>query len=181
MKSFLARNGISPFGEDADSRKRIAEELGVSQLIANLRPADRILIYIGTVMSAAVVSGKEIEKCSDMLSALAKTPETQRYMIAAFEWFCGTVHPTLKSKFPLVLKFLFDGEIVDEVVFLEWYADYAHNDYSADGSLITYEVLEELKQTAGPFITWLREADEEGDEDDEDEEEEEEEEEDEEA
>ena len=61
--------------------------------------------------------------------------------------------------------------MIEEDVLLEWAADYARNDFSADGSLISIDTLEMLKSAAQPFITWLQEAEEEGEDGDEEEEE----------
>ena len=44
----------------------------------------------------------------------------QRHMIAAFEWFCGRKYPNLMKFFPVVLKQLFDEELIEEDVFFEW-------------------------------------------------------------
>ena len=170
MKSWFERTGVPTGGEGSDNLSRIAGELRTCVNFANLRPSSCVQIYIGSVMSAALLSGKEIEKCKEVLTSLSKSTDTQRHVIAAFEWFCGSLHPTLAPKFPLVLKALFDEEIVDESVFFDWSADYAKNDYSVDASQINVDILEELKLVAGPFITWLREADEEGESDEEEEE-----------
>lgn len=142
----------------------IVEELRSLQTLSSLRAADRAIIFIGAVMTEAVISGKEIAKYTKVLEALGTSAIQQRHIIAAFEWFCGTKYPSLTSKFPILLKTLFDEEIVEEDIFLMWAADYARNEYSADSSLIDIDTLEKLKESAGPFITWMREADEEGDE-----------------
>ena len=150
----------------------MVEELRSLQTMSSLRAADRAIIFIGAVMTETVVSGKEIVKHAKVLEALGSSAIQQRHIIAAFEWFCGIKYPALTSKFPIVLKTLFDEEIVEEDVFLMWAADYARNEYSADSNLIDIDTLEKLKETAGPFITWMREADEEGESEEESEEEE---------
>ena len=167
MKVWLANNpdiNSAGAGEDASSSiTRIADELRAIQTVSSLRPVDRVIIYIGSVFTSALIANSEVAKNQKMLCALAPTPNTQRHIIAAMEWFCGSHHQNLASKFPIVLKQLFDEEIVEEDVFYDWSADYAKNDHSADDSLITIDTLESLKASAQPFVTWLREADEEGD------------------
>lgn len=169
LKTWFSNNpDVSPSGADTSSFSgavcitKIMDLLRDIQTVSNLRPLDRIIIYIGTVMTDALLSGNEVEKYSAVLMAMAKSVDTQRHIIASFEWFCGAHKKALSSKFPLVLKSLFDEEVVDEEVFLSWSADYAKNDYSADDSLIGIDALEELKTVSQPFITWLREAGEEG-------------------
>jgi len=141
---------------------KIVDLLRDIQTVSSLRPVDRIIIYIGAVMTDSIITKNEIEKHCAVLSAMTKSVDTQRHIIASFEWFCGAHKPALASKFPLVLKALYDEEIVDEEVFFSWSADYAKNDYSADDSLIGIDALEDLKSASQPFITWLREAGEEG-------------------
>jgi len=144
------------------SISKIIDLLRDIQTVSSLRPVDRIIIYLGAVMTDAVITKNEIEKHGAVLSHMAKSVDTQRHVIASFEWFCGAHKPALASKFPLVLKALYDEEIVEEEVFFSWSADYAKNDYSADDSLIGIDALEDLKAASQPFITWLREAGEEG-------------------
>ena len=73
--------------------------------------------------------------------------------------------------FPIILKQLFDEEIVEEDVFLEWAGDLTRNEYSVDESMISFDALEGLRAAAAPFVTWLQEAEEEDDEGDEEDEE----------
>ena len=72
----------------------------------------------------------------------------------------------------MVLKELLDEELVDEDTFLEWAADLARNEFSAEQSMISVDALEALKASAAPFITWLQEAEEDDDDDDDDDDEE---------
>ena len=166
MKIWLGNNpDISATGADVTSITKLTDELRAIQTVSSLRPVDRVIIYVGTVFSENIISKgcEEIVTHQKILCALAPTSNTQRHIISALEWFCGSCHPSLKTKFPIVLKALFDEEIVEEDTFYEWSSDYSKNDYSADDSLIVIDVLEDLKASAQPFITWLREADEEGD------------------
>jgi len=163
-------SSINSTGSDAESIDKMMELLRSIQTISSLRPVDRVIIYIGSVMTNEIIINNEIVKNLKMLIALAPTAQTQRHVISAFEWYCGSKYPSLLiSKFPIILKTLFDEEIVEEDVFFDWATDYAKNDYSADSSLISIETLEELKLKSQPFITWLREADESGEDDDDDE------------
>lgn len=154
----------------------LLDELRSIQTFAALRPADRIIIYLGAVFNEKAVAAKQITTHKSVLAALAPTAIQQRHLIAAFEWFCGRKYPQLMQYFPVVLKHIFDEELVEEDVFFEWAADLTRNEFTAEFSMIDIDTLEQLKTSAGPFITWLQEAEEEG-EDEEDSEEEEDEEE----
>ena len=142
----------------------LLEELRSIQTFAALRPADRIIIYLGAKFTEEIISSGQIVEHKNVLSALAPTQIQQRHMIAAFEWFCGRRYPQLMKFFPVVLKQLFDEELVEEDVFFEWAGDMTRNEYSAEFSMIDIDTLENLKNSASLFITWLQEAEEEGEE-----------------
>ena len=146
----------------------VLEELRMTQTFASLPILYRPVIFVGSLFTEALVSGKEISIYKEyLMSITGSNMITQRYLIAAFEWFCGTRYPTLTKLFPVVLKQLFDEEMVEEEVFLAWSCDCTRNEYSCDVSLVSDEVLEGLKASAGPFVTWLQEAEEaEGDNED---------------
>jgi translation initiation factor 5 len=142
----------------------ILEELRMVQTFASLHVRYRPLILLGALCTDALITGKELSKYKDLISAVSgNTAGTQRHLIAAVEWFCGSRYPQLLKLFPVVLKQLFDLELVEEDVFLAWSNDIARNEYSADSSLISLETLEELRNVAGPFMVWLQEAEEEDD------------------
>lgn len=157
--------------------QQIVDELRNIQTMASLKPADRIIIFLGATFSEDAVTEKAVEKHAATLKTLAGSSIQERHVIAAFEWLCGTRYPDKLIKFfPALLKSLFDEEIVEEDTFLVWAADLTRNEFSAEMSMISIDALEALKSSAAPFITWLQEAEEEdgSDDDDGDEEEEEE-------
>lgn len=150
------------------SSSQIIDELRNIQTMASLKPSDRIIIYLGATFNENVLKEKLIEKNNEILKALAASSIQQRHLISGFEWFCGTKYSSLMKYFPVLLKELLDEEIIEEDVFLEWYADLARNEFSASDSMITIEILEQLKAFAAPFIKWLQEAEEEDEEEEED-------------
>ena len=166
LKLFLSANPTATV-------EQITDELRHTQTMASLRPADRIIIYLGAVFTENCVANNEISTYASVLRALASSTIQQRHLIAAFEWLCGT-HYTSKLKFfPILLKQLLDEELVEEDVFLSWAGDFTRNEYSAEQSMVCLDTLEQLKLSAQPFITWLQEAEEEGESSDDGEEEEE--------
>lgn len=150
---------------------QIVDELRNIQTMASLRTADRVIIFLGAVFTENMITLKEVEKNASVLKALAGTHIQQRHLIAAFEWLFGTKYPSKVKFFPMALKQLMDEDLVEEDVFLEWAADYARNEFSAESSMICLDTLEELRASAAPFIKWLQEAEEEGDDEDEEEDE----------
>jgi len=148
----------------------LLEELRVVQTFASLRVQDRVIIFLGAKFTENFVTANEIMTQKEILSSLAPSAVQQRHLIGGFEWLCATRFPATRKFFPVVLKQLFDEELVEEEVFYEWSADTVKNEHSADQSMISYEDLEELRSSAGRFITWLQEAEEEGEEGEEEEE-----------
>jgi translation initiation factor 5 len=144
-------------------------ELRSIQTLASLRPSDRIVIFLGSNFSATAVTENAIEKNKAVLAALAPSEIQQRQLIAACEWFCGSKYPELQRYFPVMLKQLYDADLVEEDVFYSWATDYSRNEFSVEESMISIDTLESLKQAAQPFINWLQEAEEEGDDEEDDE------------
>jgi hypothetical protein len=156
LKLFLSAN-------PAASTEQLCDELRNIQTMASLRPADRVIIFLGAVFTENMVAEKEVAKHVDILRALGASAIQQRHLIAAFEWLCGTRFPSKLKYFPVLLKQLLDEELVEEDVFLAWAADFTRNEYTAEQSMVCLDTLEQLKASAQPFITWLMEAEEEGD------------------
>ena len=155
--------------EHADATVDIMlEELRVLQATSGLKVRDRVVIFLGAVFTEACVTSNEIILQKEALSKMGSSALLQRHLISGFEWFCGTRFPSLGKHFPVVLKILYDEDLIEEEIFMEWYDSSTRTDHSADSSMITFEVLEQLRLNAAPFITWLKEAEEEDDEEEED-------------
>jgi translation initiation factor 5 len=152
------------FGLNAASTTlQIVDELRAIQTMSSLRPADRIIIFLGAVFTEDFITANEVKAHRPILAALAPSSIQHRHMIAAVEWLCGTKFPSLVKFFPVVLKQLLDEELVDEEAFYAWHEDLTRNEYSAEQSMMCLDTLEHLKESAAPFITWLEEAEEEED------------------
>lgn len=139
----------------------ILESLRNIQTMASLRPSYRPIIFLGAVFTEAALKANEVTTHAAVLKGLAPKEIQQRHLIAAFEWFCGVRFPELIRYFPVILKQLYDADIVEEDVFLRWGSDLTRNEFSADHSMISIDTLEQLKLNAQPFIRWLEEAEEE--------------------
>lgn len=147
----------------------IMEELRVLQTFGSFRASDRVIIYLGAAFSEHVVQNAEIAAHKAVLSLWAGSVPLQRHLIAGFEWFCSVRHPSILKLFPVVLKTLFDEELVEEDTFFAWHTDTIRNEFSADVSLVPTDNLEQLRSCALPFINWLQQAEVEGEDDEDDE------------
>lgn len=72
--------------------------------------------------------------------------------------------PCLMGFFPVILKHLYDADIVEEEAMLMWAGEEGRSEEYTPSSL-TDEQVSLLRNKAAPFITWLEEADEEDDDD----------------
>lgn len=74
--------------------------------------------------------------------------------------------PNLMGFFPVILKHLYDSDIVEEEAMLMWAGEQGRSEEFTPPAL-TDDQVATLRAKATPFVTWLEEADEEdGDEDD---------------
>ena len=171
FKSYVINNPTATIQQRVDELRNI-------QTMASLRPADRLIIFLGALFSADFITANTIKQQRDMLKALAASDIQQRHLLAAMEWLCGTRFPQLSRLIAKALMQLYDEEIIEEDVFLSWAGDTVRNEYTADASMIEYDTIENIRAFSAPFVKWLQEAEEEGedgeDDDEEDDEEEEE-------
>lgn len=72
--------------------------------------------------------------------------------------------PCLLGFFPVILKHLYDADIVEEDALLEWASELEPSDEYTP-TAISIEQFAVLRKKAEPFVVWLQQADEEDDED----------------
>lgn len=83
-------------------------------------------------------------------------PKVQKYLIGALEKLTELKKDALLNKFPIILKTLYDEDIVEEEVLLEW-------GKKVSKKYVNKELAEEIHKKAQPFLKWLQEAEEEED------------------
>lgn len=87
--------------------------------------------------------------------------KAQKYLLGGIEQLVGNVHKEeLLPKVPHILKALYDLDIVDEEVLLDW-------DKKVSKKYVDKKISTEIHEKAGPFINWLKEAEEDDSEEDE--------------
>ena len=103
----------------------------------------------------ADMSKEGVKSRTAHLKILASTPQMAAGdILAAFELYYVT-SPKLIKQYPMVLKELYDADIVSEQQLLKHY----EQDLSSEG-------FTEAKAAAKPFLDWLQTADDDSDEDD---------------
>lgn len=106
---------------------------------------------------------QEIKKYRKLLLRLLhENQKAQKYLMGAFEILVGKSYPVqLMPKVPHILKSLYDHDLVEEEVFLQWASKVSKR-------YVSKEVASTIHAKAKPFITWLKEAEEETEEEDDD-------------
>lgn len=149
------------------------ENLKTVHTLSGLRPADRFIVFLGGYFDENAVRDKQVETNLEALKALTHSSIHQRHLICSTEWLCATKHPSLQPYFPVLLKHMYDEDLLDEDTILSWNDDVLRNEFTCDHTLVSDAALASLKASAAPLCTWLEEAGVEGEEDsDEDDEEE---------
>lgn len=97
---------------------------------------------------------KEVVKNKKYLAVAVPDEGAQTLLVQAIEAFGGKCNPEALKEVPVVLKALYDGDILDEETIVDWY-----NDAVAAGKD------SQVVKNAKPFVEWLQsaESDEEGD------------------
>jgi len=88
----------------------------------------------------------DVKTNQPLLAAIINTTDAQMSFLRYLETLCGTTNTALATKFALVLKDLYDTDLVEEETVLKWSQS---------------EVLPLIKEKATPFLKWLNEAEEE--------------------
>eukprot|EP00753_Platysulcus_tardus_P019682 PLAT7423.1.p1 GENE.PLAT7423.1~~PLAT7423.1.p1 ORF type:complete len:429 (+),score=220.08 PLAT7423.1:76-1362(+) len=158
-------------GNDAAAQ---AEELERLQTNAAMPSHYRVVIYFRASFSVAM--REEIAAQLPVMEEVLFEGDSPAF-ISCIEWLVGKQHPELMPATPLILKMLYDESVLEEEALLSWADGERRSETTAAD--VSDETLAAIQEACAPFITWLKEAeeDEEDDEEEEDEDEDEDEEE----
>ena len=105
------------------------------------------------------------EKNQEFFTPFCKgSPEAQEVLCQILGFYCYKVNKNFLPELPLIFKWFYDQELIDEENILSWHTQ-----------IIQKKPKDKVALTLNPFIQWLKTAEEEGSDDEEEEEEEEEE------
>ena len=98
---------------------------------------------------------KEVEKKKSYLaSTIAGDEGSQLLLLRAIEAFCGKSRPSALKEVALVLKGLYDGDVLEEEYIVQWYEE------GVSGA----NKKSQIWKNAQPFITWIQSAESESEE-----------------
>lgn len=106
---------------------------------------------------------KEISKKKSYLDAAVQDEVSQKELLSAIESFCSDLPANASKEIALLLKVLYDEEILEEEQILFWYDAVPA---AANGSVAVSKGAS-VRKSARPFVDWLRSAEAESEEDDE--------------
>jgi len=150
IREFVA--GGKPVGETVS-------ELRAVQTFCALPRNERGFILCAAAFEDGSTLLKQLPERAPLLKAFAK--DAQPYsLIYGLEKFCLIQKPPLTAKFALVLKALYDDDVVEEEDILKWH------DAGVDGvdpdvhkpPAVDAQASAAFLAAAEPFVTWLREA-----------------------
>ncbi|CAM9830281.1 unnamed protein product [Chrysoparadoxa australica] len=147
---------IRRFVEDNAPANVLLEELRTAQTFSAFPLHYRIHLYVAAVMEGSTtVTVEQVKSISPVFRQLRQGPKDERHLLGGFELLCVKRAPALKAFFPVILKFLYDADMVEEETILSWAKDDGITEYTCPG--VAEEDIAELKKRAQPFLTWLEE------------------------
>lgn len=147
----------------------------ISNAARYLSPGNEVLdaTDVARIIIFAIVSATSIERTlkspSPLSPPLALVGQRfgQAAVIQGLVRYCAVDAPELVSKFPVVLKALYDDDSLEEEAIFEWSDLFQTNPTASQLSSSAYEdsIAHKARLASEPFLKWLREAEEEDDED----------------
>lgn len=124
----------------------------------DLKKNKALAIIVQCVFDDKIVS--QIPSRCSLLQKLALKEKEKFAVIGGIENLIGSKYPDLIAKAPIIMKQLYDNDIINEEVFLEWEED---EKSSKTKKYVDRKTSQKIKQKCQPFLQWLREAEEESD------------------
>jgi len=151
--------------KDDQSAKEVVSEVIRFQTISSLSVASRLDIFVRGIFDENIRT--QIAQRAEALQSLCNDAESQQRLICVLEKMT-LEYPSLVKPFPLILKSLYDLDILEEEHLLAWgTADAIRGPYSSKA--LSDDQLQELRTASKPFMDWLEQAEVDDDEDDDDE------------
>ncbi|XP_006357796.1 eukaryotic translation initiation factor 5-like [Solanum tuberosum] len=158
-----AENGAQPFHTLAEEVKvHLKKGVTASQFLSFLGSLSGSPQDIVTAVYEALLDGVEkafakelMKKKGYLLAAVGQEDGSQLLLLRALEEFCGTSNPAAVKEVALVLKALYDADVLEEEFIVQWYEE------GVAGVKKDSKIWKNVK----PFIDWLQSAESESEED----------------
>jgi len=138
----------------------IVEKVKNEQMASALKSFDKIHVLLRACITPNFFKTGDVGKHATAIKIIINNnADLQRWAISSCEWLCREASTT---SFPLLLKLMYDEDILDEEVLLLWAGSADTRDSFVDKE-VTEERRKELHESAKQFIEWLEEAESESD------------------
>lgn len=127
-----------------------------------VRPDKACVVLAQVLFDGDVLAKNQVAKRAGLLRKFCKNEKAQKGLLGGIERLVGVSHKDLLPKVPMILKALYDTDLVDEETFLSW-------GEKASKKYVDRKISKEIREKAEPFLAWLKEADEEDSEEDDEE------------
>ena len=145
-KKFLSEN---PDASPSD----IAEKVVNEQMASGLKSQDKIHIFICAAFTPDFYKEKQVAKHAPTISKITQGKNVmERHLIAACEGLCADK----PKNFAVLIKQLFDEEVLEEDTILEW-AGEGRTDYTLES--VDEDQRCSMRAEAEPVVVWLQEDD----------------------
>lgn len=139
----------------------IIEEVEMQQTYSALPVSHRLSVFFHAAFDADILN--QIEKYGPVLEHFVKSVEDQYQLISLAEHFCGVKCVALATSFPVILKVIYDLDILTEDVIIHYAENTATIRTTYLSSELSSDQAEALLQSLAPFLEWLKNAEEESD------------------
>lgn len=131
----------------------IVEFVKNQQMSSALKSHERIHVFMYSVITPDFFKNKEISKYAPMIAKITNGGvEMQRHLIGAAEELCVTkIDPKF---FPVIIKQLYDEDVLGEDIILEWASD-GRSEYTPNA--VDEDARASLRGNAEQFVAWLEE------------------------
>ncbi|KAK6132397.1 hypothetical protein DH2020_033836 [Rehmannia glutinosa] len=155
-----ASNGVNPDELVDEIKKYVKKGSPAGQLKSFLQSLSGTREEIFDALFEALFEGvgkglsKEVVKKKNYLAAAVEEEGSQVLLLHAIEAFCGKASPEAVKEVALVLKALYDGDVLEEEFIVEWY------EKGFNGINKSSPIWKNVK----PFVEWLQSAESESEE-----------------
>jgi len=146
VKTFLTTNPTA-------TPSQVAEVVVNQQMSSALKSHDKVHILLRAILTPSFYKENQIQKYAPYIQKTTLgNPIMERHLISAIEYICLEK----PKNFPVMLKQLYDEEVLEEEVILTWAFD-GRSTYTCEA--VDEESRSALRGEAEPFITWLQDED----------------------
>ena len=165
-----AVDGLAELLSQGDGNPQSEEDLALQVVMAQtnygFKPLDRTRILYKALCKLDRVGPAGIAANAGLFGRVVRGHDAQLVLIGAVEMHYGMENPEMAKLVPLVLKALYDEELLSEETLIGWFKAMAPSEHS--DPKLTGDALALVKSKAAVFVRWLEQEQEESNDSDSD-------------